>query len=144
MPPVDDFRLVDLVALVVEGCQTGRQTDCTVDVDRAAALPANQVMVVVANPIFEAGRRPGWLNAADETFGREHTKRVVHRLERNRTDLVPDRFRDGIRGDVRLARDGPEHGEPLRRDLDAALTKELSRIGRHATSLDQIWNDSKI
>jgi hypothetical protein len=88
------------------------------------------MMVVVADTVFEEGRRPGWLDAADETFGYEHAERVVHRLERDRTDLGPDRFGDGIRRDVGPARDGPEDGEPLRRDLDAALTKEFGRT-RH-------------
>src|SRR5262245_7103699 len=102
------------------------------------------MMVVVADAILEAGRRPCGLNAPDEPFGREHAKRVVHRLQGDRADFRTHRFGDGFGRDVRLVRDGPQHGEPLRRDLDAPMTKEFSWIGGHATSLAQIWSDSKI
>jgi len=53
-PPVGDLGLVYLVAHVVNRRQTGRGADRARDVDHTAADSANQMMVVVADPILEA------------------------------------------------------------------------------------------
>ena len=55
-PPVNDLGLVDLVASAVDRRETGGEADRAVDVDRAAAESADQMVVVVADPILEAGR----------------------------------------------------------------------------------------
>jgi hypothetical protein len=55
-PPVDDLGLVDLVAPVVGRCQAGSGPDRAVDVDHTTADPANEMVVVVADPILEASR----------------------------------------------------------------------------------------
>jgi hypothetical protein len=126
--PVDDFGLVDLVALVVDGGETGGRAGRAVDVDHAAATPANQVVVVVADPILEACRRPGRLDAPNQTFGHEHTERVVHRLQRDRADLGADGLGHGVGRDVRLPPHCTQHRQPLGGYLDPALTKPLSRV----------------
>jgi len=55
-PPVGDFGFVDLVALVVARSETRGVADGAVHVDHAAADSTDQVMVVVADSILEAGR----------------------------------------------------------------------------------------
>jgi hypothetical protein len=80
------------------------------------------MVMVVADAILEPRWRAGWLDTADETFGDEQTKRVVHRLQRDRPDLSSDGFGHGVRRDVRLIRDDPENGQTLRRYLNPALT----------------------
>jgi hypothetical protein len=55
-PPVDDLGLVDLVAFVVDRRETGREADGAVDVDGTSADAADQMVVVVADPILEARR----------------------------------------------------------------------------------------
>jgi hypothetical protein len=55
-PPIRDLGLVDPVALVIGRRQTGSGADRTLDIDHAAAHTADQVMVVVADPILEASR----------------------------------------------------------------------------------------
>jgi len=92
------------------------------------------MVVVVANPILEARRCPGWLNAPDETFGDQDAEGVVHRLERDGSDLGPDDFGHAVGRDVRLPGDRPQDSQSLGRDLNATLTKEVSRLKGHVAT----------
>jgi hypothetical protein len=96
------------------------------------------VVVIVANAIFEARRRTRRLYPPNQILAGEHRERVVHRLEGDGPDLGPDDLRDTVRGDVGLAGDGSQHRQPLRRHLDAALSKQVCRIDYHLDRLDQI------
>src|SRR5207237_5216133 len=78
--PVDDLGFVDLVARVVGGRQAGGVADRTVDVDHPVAGSADEVVVVVTDPVLGAGRRPGGLDAPEETLVGEGREDVVHRL----------------------------------------------------------------
>ena len=64
--PVDDLGLVDLVARVVGRRQARGVADGAVDVDHPAAGAADEVVVVVADPVLVAGRRPRGLDAPQE------------------------------------------------------------------------------
>jgi len=130
-PPVRDLGLVYFIALVVGRRQTGRGADRAVDVHHAAANTANQVVVVVADPILEPGRRPGGLDAPDEAFGHQKTQGVVHRLERDGPDLGADELGHGVGRAVRLTRHGAQDSQSLGRDLNAVLAKEVGRVGCH-------------
>jgi hypothetical protein len=89
------------------------------------------VVVIVADPIFEASRRSRGLNAPDQPLGDQQTQRVVHRLEGDGTDLGSDDGGDGVSRDVGLIRDSPQDRQPLGGDLNAAFTKKGRRIARH-------------
>jgi hypothetical protein len=80
-PPVGDLGLVDLVAHIVDRRETGGGADCALDVDQAAADSTDQMVVVVADPVLEASRCPGGLNAPEEAFGDQDAEGVVHRLK---------------------------------------------------------------
>jgi hypothetical protein len=95
------------------------------------------MVMVVADAIFESRRRPRGLDAPDEPSGDHDPQRVIHRLKRDRADLASDDFGHSVGRDVGLPRDGPEHGQSLRGDLDSAFAKELGRIG-HAESVSQL------
>ena len=77
---------------------------------------------------------PGRLNAPDETFANQKTERVVHRLKRDRPNFAPDDLRHAVGRDVRLTRHRPKDSQSLRSDLNTALTKEISRVGGHAST----------
>jgi len=91
------------------------------------------VMVVVADPILEASRRPGGLNAPDQAFGDQDAERVVHRLERDGADLSSDDVGHGVGCDMGLARDRPQDSQTLGCDLNAALAQEVCGVGHVQT-----------
>ena len=132
-PPVGDLGLVDLVAPVVGRRETRGGADRAVDVDHAAADSADQMVVVVADAIFEASRRSGGLNAPDQAFGDQHAEGVVHRLQRDGADLGPDDLGHAVGRDVRLTRDRPQHRQSLGRDLNAAFTKKRRRVDHYGS-----------
>jgi hypothetical protein len=89
------------------------------------------MVVVVANPILEPSRRPGGLNTPDQALGDQEAKGVVHRLERNGTDLGPDELGRTVGRDVGLTRYRPEDSQSLGGDLNPVLTEEVCRAGDH-------------
>ena len=107
-PPIGDLGFVDLIAPVVNRRETGRRADGAIDVHETAAHAADQVVMVVANPVLEPSRRPGRLDAPDQPFGDQESKGVVHGLQRDSADLAPDDVGDTVGRDVRLTRHSPE------------------------------------
>jgi hypothetical protein len=89
------------------------------------------MVVVVADPILEASRRPGGLNTPDEPFGEQDAKGVVYRLERNGADVASDGFGYAVGRDVGLPAHRPQDSQSLGRDLNAALAKEVRRVRGH-------------
>ncbi len=131
MAPVDDLGLVDLVARVVGRSQAWRGTDSAVHVDHAAAGATDQVVMVVTHPILVARRRPGRLDAPEQTHVGQDADGVVHRAPRDGTDVGPDDLDHLFGREVRPARHRPQDGQALRRDLETLLPKELSGFDRH-------------
>ena len=123
--------------------ETRGGADGAVDVDDAAAHAADQVMVVVADAGFEAGRRTCWLDATEDALANEQRERVVDRLKRDCADLGPDHRRYDVRCGMRMCRDRAQDRDALRGDLDAVKTKEISRIvGHRIVGYLNVWNDS--
>jgi hypothetical protein len=143
MAPVDHLGLIDLVARVVGRGQTGRGTDRTVNVDHPAAGAADQVVVVVAGPVLVACRRPGGLDAPDETLVCEDGKGVVHRLAGDDTDLGANGLGDIVRRAVRSTRHRRQHGQALSRDLETVSVEQLDRVVMHRGSIDLIMDKVK-
>jgi hypothetical protein len=102
------------------------------------------MVMVVTDTIFEARRRARRLDAPDEPFGGQQIERVVDRLQRDRADLGPHGVSHVPSRGVRQIRDGAQHGQSLRGDLDAVLAKEIGGIGRHRKRLDQTFELFKI
>jgi hypothetical protein len=102
------------------------------------------VVVVVADAVLVKGRRPGGLNAPDESLLDEDSKGVVHGLSRDGADVSAN-----VRGDLVGRAVGPtrhraQHGQALGRDLDAPFAKELDQIARHDDTLFRFWTMSRI
>jgi hypothetical protein len=72
--------------------------------------------------------------------GDQDAEGVVHRLERDGTDLGPDGLGDGVGRDVGPTRDRPQDSQSLRCHLDTALTKAVSRVSGHADSIDRLFD----
>jgi hypothetical protein len=129
--PVHYLGLVDLVTRVVVRGQTRRGADCAVDIDHPAASAAGQVVVVVTGPTLEARRRPGGLDAPNETLLGKDAEGVVHRLTGDDADLGPYGLGDVVRSAVRLTRYRRQNRQALGRDLNAVLAEEIGWIVTH-------------
>jgi len=57
--PVDDFRLVNLVSVIMLGNQTGRLSYRTVNINELFATAARQMMMVVDTMLVTGGRASG-------------------------------------------------------------------------------------
>jgi hypothetical protein len=130
--PIDDFRFLDPVAGPIRRSQTGHRAHRAVDVHGLPANAADQMMVIIAHPIFVASRRPGRLNPPNQPLLSERPQRVVHRLPRNGPDLRANLPGNFVRRRMRPPRQHLEHGHPLGGHPQPTSTQEFSRITRHA------------
>ena len=85
--PVDDFGFVDFESVVVVGGEAGHLANSAVDVEHRAAAPADQVVVVVADPVLVASCRASRLDPADQVLVDQDAERVIDRLPRDRAEL---------------------------------------------------------
>lgn len=85
-PPIDNFCFIDFESVIISGGKAWNIPNRTVDIYGDAASAAYEVVVVVIDPILVAGRRSGWLDAADEVLVDEGTKRVVDGLSGDGAD----------------------------------------------------------
>src|SRR5207237_9433239 len=113
-----------------------------------AAGSADEVVMVVANPVLVASRRPGGLDAPEEALLGENAEGVVHRLAGHGTELGPHDLVDVVRGAVWSAGHRPQHSHPLGRDLQTVLTEERIVVNRglpgHGRSLTPILESVQI
>lgn len=116
---------------MISRVETRRVTNGTLHIDDASADPADQVVVIVADAVFEQSRGTSRLNAPDEPFVHQHTERIVNRLQGNRADLVADDFSHAVSCDVRLAGNRFQHRNALRGDVNATFAKQADGIWRH-------------
>ena len=86
--------------------------------------------MVVADPVLVARRRPGGLDAPQQALVGERGEGVVHRLARDGADLGADDPVDLVGGAVRPLGHGPQHGQPLRGDLQAVAAQALGFVDR--------------
>lgn len=129
--PIDDFCFVNGETVVVVGSEAGHLANRAVNVDRDATVPANEVVVVIADPSFKARGGPCGLDSADYPGICKRAERVVYRLPRDRTEFGANVVGELIGGGVWLTSDRVKHGEALCRDLDAMATQQ---------SVGTVWN----
>ena len=72
----------------------------------------------------------------------EERQRVVHRLTRDRADVVTNVDRDVVGARMRKVGDGTQHGEALRCDLEASFSEDVGRLA-HASTIHRFWTLSK-
>jgi hypothetical protein len=104
------------------GRQARPLADRTIDVQHPVADAADEMVVVVPDPVLIPGGRPGRLDAPDEPVLAQIGKRVVDRLRRDRTDLGPGPIGNQVCRDVRYVGDRPQDRQSLGGDTETALT----------------------
>jgi hypothetical protein len=110
--PEGDVRLVHQISGVVGGLEARCLSDRAVDVGEAAALSANEVMVVVSDPAFVTCRAPRRFDPPYESRRGERVQRLVDGLERHVAEPVA--YLRGDRVDVQMIAGAHcvEDGEP--------------------------------
>ena len=144
--PVDDLGLVDHEAVVVRGGQAGRVADGAVDVGDGAARPADDVVVVVADPGLVAGHRAGRLDAADQAgrrsapAARRRPPGGTRRRGRpGRAPMIESVSACGCRCTAVEHRDpGPGHPQPRRAQHAARVPRSVGTARSLAHFLESI------
>src|SRR3954453_13676265 len=104
-------------------------------------------MVVVANPVLVAGRRPGRLDAPEEALVGESREGVVHRLTRDGSDLGAYDRVDVVRCAVRSVGHRPQNSKTLGRHLQAVPAEQRTvvhgRLPGHGRIVSPCWSKSR-
>ena len=127
--PVDDLGLVDEETMVVVCGEARGRADGTIDVIHQIAPSANEMVMIVSNPVLVAGNRPCGLYPTQEVLLDEDPERVVHGLTGDRPDLVAHRVGQLFGGRMRVAIDGFHHGDPLSGHLKPMVAELLRDVG---------------
>ncbi len=118
--------------------QTRRLANGAGDIDGLPANATNEVMVVVANPVFVTGRRTGRLNAPNDALLHQQSERVINRLARNRADVGANAFGNHVGGGMWPGRHHPQDRQALGGDLDTMFSKDFRGVRVHASVIHQI------
>jgi hypothetical protein len=121
--PEGDISLVHQISGVIGGLEARSLSDRTVDVGEAAALSADEVMVVVSDPALEARRASRGFDPPYETHRREGVEGLIYGLERHVAEPVAYLRGDGV--DVQMVAGAHclEDGEPGGRHPEPGRTK---------------------
>ncbi len=142
--PIGDLGLIDDEALVVGRIEARRGSNRAVNIDDPTAFPADQVVVVVADAVFESRGRSNRLDATNEALVGQYPEGVVDRLLGNRANLFAHHHGHLVRCGVGVIRNCPHHCKALCGDLQTVLAQLIDggdwhpRIVRQ--SLDTVQN----
>jgi hypothetical protein len=126
--PEGDIRLVHQVSGVTGGFEARCLADHAVDVGEAAAVSADEMVMVVADPALEASRASRGFDPSYEPRRGERVQRLVDGLERHVTE--PIAYLRGDRVDVEMVSGayGIEDGEPCGRHPEPSGAQVSDRI----------------
>ena len=143
--PVDDLGLVDIELPIIDRRQARRVADRTVDIDKAFAAPADEVMVIVTDSSLVPGRRSSRLDETNDSMLSERSEDVVDSLARDCPYVLPDTLGDKVCRCVGMSRQRSKHGQSLGRDVEPMPTQRcrwvvcgaLDRFTSHGLSVAQ-------
>ena len=123
--PIDDFGFVNFESVGVVRGEAGHLANSAVDVEHHPAHPADQVVVVIADPALVATRRARRLDPADQVLVDEDAERVIDRLPRDGAELGAHDVAQLVGCGMWVLRNGAHDRESLSGDLDAVLAQEF-------------------
>ena len=126
--PVDDLGLVDEETMVVVCGEARGRADGAIDVIHQITPSANEMVMIVSNPVLVAGNRSCGLYPTQEVLLDEDPKCVVHGLTGDRSQLVANGLGDVLSGGVRVASQGFHHGDALSGDLEALISQFVGEV----------------
>jgi hypothetical protein len=125
---VDDLGLVKKETMVVVGGEARGRADGAIDVVHQITPSANEMVMIVSNPVLVAGNRSCRLYSTQEVLLDEDPKCVVHGLTGDRSQLVANGLGDVLSGDVWVASHGFHHGDALSGDLEALISQFVGEV----------------
>ena len=126
--PVDDLGLIKKETMVVVCGEARGRADGAIDVIHQITPSANEMVMIVSNPVLVAGNRSCGLYPTQEVLLDEDPKCVVHGLTGDRSQLVANGLGDVLSGGVRVASQGFHHGDALSGDLEALISQFVSEV----------------
>ena len=144
-PPVDDFRLINEIAMALRRFQAGGCANRAVHVLSPAAVAADEMVMVVPHPRFVTGRLPRQLDPPDQPNFRERVQVVVHGLRGKRPQPRAGDGGDGFRISMRSLRNRRQYGQPGSRHAQSAVTQPPAPgmlIWFHEERMPIIWDKS--
>ena len=133
VPPPRHLGLVDGEAGRIGDVKARSVTGGAVDIDHHAAVPADEVMVVVPDADFEERGSAGRLDAPDQVSRVEGVEGVVNGLRGHAAELDASAVDDGFDVKVFARSDRVEHGEALSGHPQPGPTQPLGGSGGHTT-----------
>jgi len=121
---------------VVRRRQAWRVACGAIDIDGLSTPAADQVVVVVADPILVARRRASGLDPADDALLGQEAECVVDCLSGYGANLGAYILGDFVRRTMGPPRHRPQHGNTLGRDMDLMLPKEFGGVVGHGENID--------
>ena len=116
--------------------------DCAIDVDHFSTCAADQVVVVVIDPILIAGRRSGGLDSTEDTLLGQDTEGIVDRLSRDDPDFGANALGNVIRGAMGPNGHRPQDSQSLGGDGDSIFAKQIVQI-RHGSISREVLDSVK-
>lgn len=125
---MDDLGLVKKETVVVVGGEARGRADGAIDVVHQITPSANEMVMIVSNPVLVAGNRSCGLYPTQEVLLDEDPKCVVHGLTGDRSQLVANGLGYVLSGDVWVASQGFHHGDALSGDLEALISQFVREV----------------
>lgn len=125
---MDDLGLVKKETVVVVGGEARGRSDGAIDVVHQITPSANEMVMIVSNPVLVAGNRSCGLYPTQEVLLDEDPKCVVHGLTGDRSQLVANGLGYVLSGDVWVASQGFHHGDALSGDLEALISQFVREV----------------
>ena len=133
--PIDDFGFVNFESVGIVGGEAGHLANSAVDVEHHPADPADQVVVVVADPTLVATCRARRLDAANQVLVDQNAERVIDRLPRDGAELGAHDVAQLVGCGMWVLRNDAHDRESLSGDLDAVLAQEFCCWFEHEEDL---------
>lgn len=131
--PVGDLRFIDDETVVVGGFEARAVAGGAIDIRSVPAFPANDVMVIIADPRLVAGGVSGGLDATDEAGFDQRVQVVIDGLGRECSKALSGNVCDDLYVQMLLlSLDGGQDSQARRRDAKSRGAKTFSECGRCA------------
>lgn len=132
--------------MVVGRGEAGALAHRTVDIDDRGAVPADEMVVVVAHAGFVAGNGPQGLDPAHQPGVRQRAQDVVDRLMGHPRQLGPSGNDQALGVGVRMVVNSRQHGQSRLGDPQPGIAQRAGhlRVSGHSATIHRYLEPVKI